>query len=309
MNNLRNVDLNLLVIFEAIFSTGNVSQAAKQLGISQPTVSNSLTRLRESLDDQLFVRAKHGVTPTPKATQIIGAVREALQIIQVGITGGESFDPALTKRTFRLVVAEPMEQVIMPPLINGLPEGSSISFDYFSPLSQNIEESLITGTTELAIFLLPPKTPDLRTKVLCPLDVVGIVRQGHPRLGKLSSITKKQFIKESHVTLNLQPGKITNSEKVSVLQTPSRSTVCRVSNAGAVARIVGATDLFGVIPGLFAEYAAKPLGLKIFKLPMEMNTQKMFMIWHVRHSTDNAHIWLRNRIQSLVEAVAGPQPE
>lgn len=308
MNSLRNIDLNLLVIFEAIYSNGNISQAAHQLGLSQPTISNSLTRLRETLGDQLFVRAKHGVTPTPKATQMIVSVREALRIIQIGIAEGEKFDPAHTQRKFRIIVAEPMEQIILPALISDLPEGSGISFDYYSPLLQNVEESLITGVAELAVFLLPPKTQDLRTKVLCPLDIVGIVREGHPRLGNRSSITKKQIIGESHVVLNLEPGKIVNSDKLSMLQTPARRIVCRASSAGAIARIVGATDLFGMVPKLFAEYMAKSCGLKIFKLPMEMNTQNMFMIWHVRHSTDSAHIWLRNRIQALVKTASGFEP-
>ena len=133
MNNLRNLDLNLLVIFEAIFANGNISQAAKQLGMSQPTISNSLTRLRETLGDKLFIRSKHGVTPTPKANQLIISVREALQIIQTGISDGVEFDPANSERIFKMIVAEPMEQIIMPSLINSLPQGSGISFDYFSP--------------------------------------------------------------------------------------------------------------------------------------------------------------------------------
>ncbi len=308
MNSLRNVDLNLLVIFEAVYSNGNISQAAKQLGMSQPTISNSLTRLRKTLDDKLFIRAKHGVTPTPKANQLISSVREALRIIQIGISDGVEFDPAHTERKFRLIIAEPMEQVIMPALINGLPKGSGITFDYYSPLYKSIEESLITDASELAIFLLPPKTPDLRTKVLCPLNIVGIVRKDHPRLGNLSSVTKKQIIKESHVVINMEPGKIVNSNKLSMLQTPSRSTVCRVSSAGAIARIVGSTDLFGMVPNLFAQYAAKAYDLKIFELPMEINTQSMFMVWHDRHSSDNAHIWLRNKIQTLVKTASGFEP-
>ncbi|HEX7791439.1 MAG TPA: LysR family transcriptional regulator, partial [Afipia sp.] len=86
--NLRNIDLNLLIVFEAVFSTGNISHAARQLALSQPAVSNALTRLREHFDDPLFVRSGRGVKPTNRSLQMITPVREALQLIRRQLDGG-----------------------------------------------------------------------------------------------------------------------------------------------------------------------------------------------------------------------------
>ncbi|NOX39994.1 MAG: LysR family transcriptional regulator [Alphaproteobacteria bacterium] len=302
MQNLRNLDLNLLVVFEAVFTAGNISQAAKQLGVSQPTISNALTRLRETLDDKLFIRSGRGVAPTPKAARLIVPVRDALQIIQIGMAEDNRFDPAHSKRNFKISVAEPMELVVLPELINQLPQNSRVAFDYFSPLSRNVEEGLMTGAFELAIFLLPSKTPDLNVELLCPVDLVGIARKNHPRLARGEKLTEEAFVKEGHATLNLQPGKVTNAEKVSVLQSPLRRSVIRVSSIGAIARIVGTTDLFGMVPRLFAEHAKDSYGLEIFEPPIEMNKQKMFMIWHKRHDEDSGHIWLRKRVRMIVTA-------
>lgn len=79
--NLKKLDLNLLVVFDTVYATRNISRAAEQLALSQPAVSNALARLRELLDDPLFVRARRGVEPTIRATQIAGTVREALAMM------------------------------------------------------------------------------------------------------------------------------------------------------------------------------------------------------------------------------------
>ena len=80
--NLKKIDLNLLVVFEAIYSAANISHAAKQLGMSQPTVSNALARLRLLMDDPLFVAQRRGVEATVKARQMIAPVREARQHVR-----------------------------------------------------------------------------------------------------------------------------------------------------------------------------------------------------------------------------------
>lgn len=299
MKSLRNIDLNLLVVFEAIYTRGNISQAAEQLGVSQPTISNSLTRLRESLGDKLFERSKKGVSPTTMAEQLIKPVREALQMIQIGINEAEEFDHAFTERKFKLMVAEPLEPYILPNLINDLPESSRMTFDHIHPLAQDVETSLISGSTDLAVFLLPPKTADLQMEVLCEVDLVTIARKDHPRLSKLKEVTTVDLLAEGHVTLNLESNTIRNIGKVQLLQTPIRRVVCRVSNVGALARLVGETDLLGMVPRKYAQYAAKYYDLDIFDLPLKMNEQNFFMIWHKKNNEDNGHKWLRNRVSTI----------
>jgi len=220
-------------------------------------------------------------------------------MIQTGIRDDNVFDPALTSRDFRLIVAEPMEPLLLPALINDLPQGHNIAFDYFSPMAQDIEKSLMTGTSELAVFLLPAKNPEFRSEQLCQVDLVGVARKGHPRLEYKTELTQQILKAERHVTLNLQPGKLRNIDKFSILQSPLRQITCRVSSAGAIARIVGRTDLLGMLPKLYAPYAAETYGLNIFDLPIEMNKQNFFMIWHKRHDGDSGHIWLRERIKSI----------
>ena len=83
--NLRSVDLNLLAIFDAIITEGNLTRASERIGMSQPAMSNALSRLRHLVKDDLFVRQGRGITPTVRALELAPLVREALSLIEEGL--------------------------------------------------------------------------------------------------------------------------------------------------------------------------------------------------------------------------------
>ena len=122
--NIRDFDLNLLLVFEAKYSSGNISRAADNLDLSQPAVSNALSRLRKQLDDPLFVRSGNGVVPTIRADEIIDPVRNALSTLQQSIGTTAEFDPQTSKRHFRLLVADPLEQIVMSRLLQSIGNNS-----------------------------------------------------------------------------------------------------------------------------------------------------------------------------------------
>src|SRR3954465_8133668 len=111
--NLRDLDLKLLVVFEAIYAAGNISRAADKLAMSQPAVSNLLARLRELIGDPLFARGRRGVEPTLKAQGMIEPVREALGLIGRQFGAGGEIDLASYRRTFRLSVMDPIEPLLL----------------------------------------------------------------------------------------------------------------------------------------------------------------------------------------------------
>src|ERR1700733_8991096 len=99
---LSKIDLNLFVVFDAVYRTRNLTRAAEVLFITQPAVSNALARMRKALDDPLFVSTPAGMVPTPLSENIIGRVREALQMLETSANEGDMFVPAASERTFRL---------------------------------------------------------------------------------------------------------------------------------------------------------------------------------------------------------------
>ena len=113
--NLAGVDLNLLTVFDAVMTERNVTRAAGKIGMSQPAVSNALTRLRHLLKDDLFVRGTEGMRPTPRAVELAGPIRGALSELETALRPS-GFDPATSTRTFRMVINDYVVSTLMPTL-------------------------------------------------------------------------------------------------------------------------------------------------------------------------------------------------
>ena len=115
--NLNKVDLNLFVVFDAIYSEANLTRAGQIVGITQPAVSNALARLRETFNDPLFVRTAQGMVPTPMAQNIITPVRNALQQLRISVQESRTFNPAQATKSFRISMTDLTEAVVLPCLL------------------------------------------------------------------------------------------------------------------------------------------------------------------------------------------------
>jgi DNA-binding transcriptional LysR family regulator len=118
MLDIRKIDLNLLVAFEALFDERNVSRAAERLALTQPTVSSKLNRLRQLFDDPLFVRTQHDMLPTSKAESLADPVKALL--VEVAVTGLSFDDPMVAKLTFSMAINDYIQQVLVIPFIRAL---------------------------------------------------------------------------------------------------------------------------------------------------------------------------------------------
>lgn len=296
--NMRGIDLNLLVVFEAIYSAGNISRAADKLDLTQPALSNALARLRKQLNNKLFVRSGNGVVPTALADEIIGPIRDALFAIDQSIRPKEWFDPSVTKRHFRLIVADPLEQIVMGSLLRTIGSDSEISFELQPPQTNNLEQALLEGKADLALFLMPIRVAELNNTPLCAMDLVLIARRDHPRVSAQSP--REEVMREGFVALALGPGKLENSEKVNILKRLRPRQVCQVSKVSSIAQLVSESDLVGLLPAIYARKVAAQFGLEIIALPVPEIEQRFQLIWHRRFDSDAGHKWLRDNIARAV---------
>ena len=111
---LSAIDLNLFVVFDALYTEGNLTRAGEIIGITQPAVSNSLSRLRNLFNDPLFVRTADGMVPTPVAQNIVGSVRQSLALMRASVQDSELFDPAASDKRFRLSMTDLTQAIILP---------------------------------------------------------------------------------------------------------------------------------------------------------------------------------------------------
>lgn len=303
--NMRDIDLNLLVVFEAIYSAGNISRAADQLDLSQPALSNALARLRKQLDNQLFVRSGNGVVPTALAEEIINPIRDALYAIDQTIRPKDLFDPAVTKRHFRLIVADPLEQIVVGSLLRTIGHRSEISFELQPPQTINLEEALLEGKVDLAVFLMPVRMAELNNTPLCPMDLVLIARQGHPRVSAQSP--REEVMREGFVSMALSPGKLENSEKFNILKRLRVRQVCLASKVSSIAQLVSESDMVGIVPAIYANKIAERYRLQTIAFPMPEIEQNFQLIWHRRFDNDPGHMWLRDNITAAVSEAQDAQ--
>src|SRR5690606_21217677 len=197
--NLSKVDLNLFIVFDAIYTEANLTRAGQIVGITQPAVSNALARLRDTFNDPLFVRTAQGMVPTPMAQNIITPVRQALQLLRVSVQESRSFNPTEANKTYRISMTDLTEAVILPHLAGRIRRlARNINIDSFLTRRRETTKELAAGRLDFAIDAPLNTDPQVRHVRLFEDRYVCIMRKGHPLAGK-ESITLDDYLAQSQI--------------------------------------------------------------------------------------------------------------
>jgi len=302
--NLKDLDLKLLVVFEAIYSTGNISRAAEKLAMSQPAVSNQLARLRELLDDPLFARGRRGVEPTVKAQAMIGPVREALGLIGRQFGDAAELDLATYRRTFRISLFELLEPILMPPIINLIAERApGISIEGIQPRPE-FAQDILNGTLDLVCYAYPINSPEISVIPIMPIDIVVIARRNHPRIGK--ALEAEALSSLGFVGLATDLRQTTMIDRDLLAHGIKRRFVYGVPRLWSIPPLVADSDLVAFMPRPFATYLASKFDLDIYETPVSFPPQHIYMAWPSRWTVTPATngcarpCWLRRRSGSAL---------
>jgi DNA-binding transcriptional LysR family regulator len=305
--NLKDLDLKLLVVFEAIYSTGNISRAADKLAMSQPAVSNLLARLRDLVGDPLFARGQRGVQPTVKAQAMIGPVREALGLIgrQFGQTG--AIDLATYRRTFRISMMDPLEPLLLPPVLNLIADRApGVSIEGIMPRPE-FAQDILSGTLELACFAYPLTSPEIVVVPICPVDVVVVARRNHAKIKE--TLDLDTFRALDHLALVSELRNLTQVDRELLVHDVKRRVVYSVSRVWSMPAIVAETDLVCMLPRAFAMHVAPIFNLAVYEPPVKLPEQYMYMMWHAKMESDPGHEWLRGMLQAVARERLGGERE
>jgi DNA-binding transcriptional LysR family regulator len=302
MSELKNLDLNLLVVFEAVYSAGNISQAARRLGMSQPTISNALRRLRDSLADPLFVRAGRGVHPTPRAVQMIGPVREALQMIEGGLAPGEHFDPATSTRHFRLVVLDAMEPIIMPHVIRQIQDYRRVTIENLAIVNTPMSDGLNDGSLDLVISGFLVESRDTQCEALAPVHLSMVARSDHPAIE--GEFTLDHFQTLGHIALVPRMRALSRLEEALRRLDIQRHVAYSVTKFWSFPHILMTTDLVAALPTAFARVISRNYPLALYDLPFAYPDERIYMTWKTSRTNDPGHRWLRGEIAVALSQAA-----
>ncbi len=296
---LRGIDLNLLTVFDAVMREESFSRAAGTLGMTQPAVSNAVARLRHTFDDPLFVRTRYGMTPTERASELIGPVREALGILQETLDSATAFDPARSNRTFRLAMGDYGELILLPALLRLFGDcGGDMTVQVDPESDVDSLAGLKRGAVDFFFDYRPPDDAQLDACSLGDEEVVVIARQAHPLAGK--RLTKKTYLAAKHVVLTQRDASRTLLESLwPQHESIPRKVMARVRQYAAMPSLVVQTDCLATLPRRMAELSAQRFPLEIYPLPFSSRRVPSYMIWHRSRARDKGHRWLKQAIQEM----------
>jgi len=292
-----NIDLNLFVVLDAIYTERNLTRAADVLCLTQPSVSNALSRLRKSFNDELFVRTPQGMMPTPFTENVIGRVRDALQLLDSSVQESDSFDPLHSERAFRLSMNDVTESAVLPDLLQQLGrQAPGISVESYFTRRRELSLALSSGQLAMAIDI-----PEAADKNVCHVPLfreryVCAVRPGHPVAGSALTLDRYLALEHLHVS-SRRMGRGVVDVELNRLGC-RRSIKLRLQHYLVAPDVIRQTDLVMTVPS----HWARRTGLEILELPLALPVQESHLLWHKSADGDQAHHWLRERIISLYES-------
>lgn len=294
--NIRDVDLNLLRLFDAIYRTRNVSRAAEALDISQPAASQGLARLRVALDDPLFVRHAVGVRPTPRADRLAVVVRQSLGALELALTEAASFDPAQSRRVFQIHMSDIGEGRFLPDLLRVLHQRAPGVHIATRPISgEEITDALDDARLDFAFGFLPQVSDTRRAKLFDDRYIV-LLRKGHPFLARhepgmpLEALRELEFVAVR-----------THRETLRILHLLGLEDRLRLTTEHfmVLPSIVRATDLAVVMPRNIALGFPQEEVCTIIEPAFPLRDFVVSLHWSRRFEADPAIRWFRDLVIEL----------
>ncbi|MCU0868756.1 MAG: LysR family transcriptional regulator [Burkholderiales bacterium] len=305
--NLRGVDLNLLVTLDALLAECNVTRAAERLGLSQPTASTQLAKLREIFDDPLLVPADkgRGMSPTARAIALQAPLHAVLRELDAIVTLRPDFDPKRDARDFVIAATDGATAVLGLPLVERLHcvAGPRVRMAFVTPDTATIAEQLESGAADLLIGAERALPQTARTRTLVTERFVVTQRKGHPR--GTGPMTLDQYCALDHVLVSLSGGNFVGyMDELLASLGRRRRVAISVQQFLTAPAIVETTDYLCTLPSRLA--ARNAHRLDAFELPFESEIFSLHAAWHPRFHTDPQHRWLREQLVDAAREVAPP---
>lgn len=291
----RTVDLNLLVVFNEIHQARQISSVAKQLGLSQPAVSNALARLRKTFDDPLFVRTREGMQPTPFAGQIAEPIRLALEGLSQAMMLPEKFEPATSNRCFNIALTDVAELYFMPRLIRQCAAlAPNVRINTWRSNRLDWMTEMGAGRIDLAIGAFNDVSPALFQRRLFRQSYVVLMRADHPLA--TDTLTLKRYLTAQHLQVSSSESPYDRINQDLERAGLTQRVRFSVPHFTAVPYIISSSDLLVTVPQKLAESAVGPFGLTFRPAPMALPALQTNIFWHRRFNQDDGNQWLRNLI-------------
>lgn len=292
--NLRKSDLHLLMCFDALAATHSVSRAAQRMGITQPAMSNVLARLRKTYSDPLFVKSRGGVSPTPKALELVEPTRRALDQVARVLAPAGPFDPRTARARLTATATDYIAFVLMPRLVQRLERlAPGIELEIRVSNREMASQWLERGEIDFRIGWVRRPPGDLRFKKLYTDRFVCLVRAGHPAVKQVLSVDDYCNLRHVRTVVHNLPetGPVIDDALAAIGRRARISVISQ--DFLTLPFLVASSDLIATVPERLAQPFLRMLSLQILPPPVKLPDLAITLFWHERSQRSPLHRWFR----------------
>lgn len=298
LKDLKDLDFKLLAVFDAVFETQSVTLAGKQIGLSQPAMSYSLTRLRAVFGDPLFIRVDNTMQPTPRAVALMPSVRRIMQVLQGELLGGQGFDPSTSVRRFELCMSDIGELYFLPGLARGVwAQGPGCTLRTRSLAIEELIKAMEEGGVDLAVGYYPDlHKAGFYQQLLFESVFVCIARIDNRYLQE--GLSLQVYQNAPHVAVAYEGRSQEVIDRHLQQMKIDRRIVLTVPRFLSLAELIPQTDVIATVSREVAQQLAKSGTIRIHDLPVAAPTFPLMQFWHKRNHADPASQWLRSIVRA-----------
>lgn len=295
--NIRDIDLNLLVLLDALLRERSVTRAALAMGMTQPAMSNALKRLRKLLGDPVLVRTAGGMQPTARAEQLHRPVRDALARMEAAIAPNRAFEPATAERLFTILITDYAASVLMPRVVGVLErEAPNIALNILSASGDAIDQ-IERGEADFLVNQFGQLPANFHQQRLWSDRLACLIRKDHPALmatgGELSL---DDFLAQRHILITQTGIGLSRLDDALADRGLTRHISVLTRHYQLPRELVANSDMIAALPARIARYQARHLGLIVMEPPIDLPEFQVGIAWGALDHHDIAHRWVRERI-------------
>lgn len=302
-NDLRHINLNLLLIFEALMHSRSVSVAARNMFLGQPAVSSALGRLRELFGDPLFQRAGRFMEPTPRAYEIAELLGPALESIATAVNRPTRFDPATSTRVFRIGLNDDVEFALLPSLLKRIrAEAPGVVLVVRRANYLQMPRLLAAGDITVGVGYTVELPAAAKRRVLRRVQIVLLRADQSP-----GAVGLDEFCARPHALVSFAGGTTGFIDDALKQLSRERRVVLAVPHFNSLGSLLDGTDLLAAVPDFAAQVFIANGRLRSQPLPVPLNEFEVHMVWNAGKDSDPAERWLRSRIQMFLGDETAPR--
>ncbi len=292
---LSRIDLNLFVVFDAIYTEGGITRASKRLSLTQPAISHALGRLRELFDDPLFIRQSKAMIPTPLARVMIDPVRQSLRGFEATLKRVDRFDPATARKHFTVGMRDVRELTMLPNLLRSVTRAAPfIDIAIVRAERKQLETELAAGTLDAAIDVRLALSDEVRRQPIHAERLVVVARPRHPTVKR--ELDLETYLSQEHILVSTRRRGFGVEDYELSRHGLKRRIRLRCQHYFAACRVVSETDLILTMAERYARIVNRLFRNRVLPFPLEVPDYDAYLYWHVNAESDPANQWLREQL-------------